>query len=127
MKTRFQKLMAIAMFGLALVSHNLPAWAGAVFPREVQLVPGSIAQGSMVAARYSGDSQQYIGCSFSSDSFVTCSAKDKTGASFVCSTNDPSWRPVVKAITDSSSIIVSTKDGTSCSALKVYNYSYGLR
>ena|SRR5262245_43992545 len=126
MKTYFQKLMATAVFGLALVSQSLPAWAGAVFRREVEVVP-TAASGSMVAARYSGDSQQYIGCSFSSGSFITCLATDKTGRSFVCSKNDPSWSPVVKAITDSSYLLFGTQDGVSCSALTVDNFSSGLR
>ncbi len=50
--------------GLALVSNSYPVWAGEVSLPEVQ-VSDVDARGSMAGARYTGDNQQYIGCSFS--------------------------------------------------------------
>src|SRR5262245_29190620 len=109
MKAYLQKLIGTAVLGLALFSNSIPAWAGAVYLYEVTVDLNRInyeAGGSMAGARYSTDSQQYIGCSFSNTNgpFVMCSATDKTGKSSFCTSTNLSLVAAVKAITDFSYI-----------------------
>jgi hypothetical protein len=126
MKTNLQKLIGSAVLGLALLSTSIPAWAGRVDLHEV-LVGNSDASGSIVGARYSGDSQQYIGCTVYNP-FVTCFATDKTGKSLVCTSTDPRAAIAIRAITDFSYINFSRASGTgSCTNLSVTNASRHLR
>jgi hypothetical protein len=126
MKTNVQKLIGTAVLGLALFSNSLPAWAGQKTLSEVLIVPGA-ASGSMVGARYSGDSKQYIGCVLDSNGGVGCSAQDKTGKSFVCYANNPGWVSMVKSITDSSAIYLGGTGNGSCDYLFVENHSSHLK
>ena len=128
MKAYLQKLIGTAVLGLALSSNSLPAWAGSVNLSEVE-VGTNFAKGTMAGARYSGDSQQYIGCTFDNYyPFVQCSARDKTGRSFACGSNDVRYVDAVKAITDYSHISFSSVPGnTSCSDIIVTNSSSHLR
>ena len=131
MKTYLRKLIGMAVLGLALVSNSIPAWAGEVSLPEVQ-VSDVDARGSMAGARYTGDNQQYIGCSFSNNGslFVTCLAKDKIGKSVVCTSTDPGLAAAVKAITDFSYISFSSAQARvpgSCTYLNVQNFSAYLR
>src|SRR3954451_19157861 len=105
MKVNIQKLIGTAVLGLAMFSHSIPAWAGQVSLPEVE-VGINFARGSMVGARYSGDSKQYIACDFANGlgPSISCSAQDKTGKRFYCTSFDPRWATVVKAITASSLI-----------------------
>lgn len=135
MKPKVQKLTAAAVLGLALFSNSIPAWAGYKTTYEVQLGLGqggqiSYAQGSMGDARYSADSQQYIGCSFSNTNgpFVMCSATDKTGKSAFCTSTDSKMAAAVKMITDFSRIYFEVPQGsTSCRFLAVENGSQFLK
>jgi uncharacterized protein YjdB len=128
MKTHLQKLIGTAVLGLALVSTSIPAWAGGVSLPEVQVNEVyNEASGSMAGTRYSPDSQQYIGCIFDNP-FVTCFAKDTTGKSLVCTSTDPRYATVIKALTDFSRIGFASAPGTgSCTALTVANFSTHLR
>jgi len=94
-------------------------------------VNGNYAEGSTAGARYSGDNQQYIGCSFSNTNgpFVMCLATDKTGKSLVCTKNDPRWGTIVKAITDFSLIrfVLDPRNPSSCIDLDVYGFSSFLK
>jgi hypothetical protein len=129
MKAYLQQFIGTAVLGLALFAQNIPAWAGEVSLVEV-FVGANSASGSMAAARDSSDSLQYIGCSFSNNGgpFVVCSAKDKAGKSYTCTSTSPALAAAVKAITDFSSIVFGSLDGTaSCSGLWVQNFSSHLR
>ena len=131
MKAKLQKRIGTAVLGLALVSHGLPAWAGNVYLNGEVQVRTSDASGTLTGARYSADSKQYIGCSFSHPSLgliVDCSARDKTGKSLSCWSNDARFVDAVKAITDSSFIFFTvTPDTGSCGELVVTNNSSFLR
>ncbi len=127
MKTNLKKLIGMAVLGMVLFTTSLPTWAGYVDHPEVIVVPNVTASGSMVGARYSGDNQQYIGCT-SHNPAVTCSGSDKTGKYFFCTKIDPKWVAVVKTITDSSRIVVTKAPGTTtCDYLSVDNFSYQLK
>ena len=129
MKASVQKLMATAVLGLALSSNCLPAWAGDIGLAEVLIGPDS-ARGSMVGARYSADSRQYIGCSFSNTNgpFVTCWAVDRTGKSLLCTSNNEQGAAAVKAMTDSSDIAFGVVPGSAaCKFLHVENDSANIR
>jgi len=128
MKTNLKKFIGTAVLGVALFSHSILAWAGAVsLPEVVVDEVYRVAHGSTAGARYSPDDQQYIGCSVDNP-FVTCFAKDKAGKYLFCSSTDPRSLAVVKAITDFSSIDFASDPGTSsCTALIVTNDSTYLR
>lgn len=129
MKAYLQKLISTAALGLALSSHSLPAWAGSVDLSEVEVGINS-GKGTLAGARYSGDSQQYIGCVFSETNglSVTCSAKDKTGRSFACWSDDVRYVDAVKAMTDYSHIyFASARPDAICSDIVITNSSSHLR
>ena len=128
MKANVQKFIGMAVLGLALLSISIPAWAGMKSLREV-IISDRQASGTMAGARYSADSQQYIGCYILGNSdFITCSARDKTGKSFACY-GDSKWKAVVKAITDFSQIYFFTSAPTdaACSYLEIQNDSLYFR
>jgi hypothetical protein len=125
MKAKLQKRIGTVVMGLALGLHTLPAWAGNVSLSQV-VVESTYATGSMGGARYSSDSQQYIGCSISNTngSAVVCSAMDKAGRVFTCVSTEAKWVAAAKAITDSSALFFGAVSGTpACGYLRVANYS----
>lgn len=135
MKAHTQNLLGTAVLGFVLCWQSLPAWAGFVSLQEVQVGTNS-GTGSMTGSRYSGDNQQYIGCSFSKSynpfdtysPFITCLAKDKTGRAFVCKSLDTRYVNAFKGMTDSSHISFSSAPGTTaCNSLEVRNSSSTLR
>jgi hypothetical protein len=129
MKAYLQKLIGTAVLGLALCSNSIPAWAGSVTLYEVQVGTTS-GYGTMAGARYSTDSQQYIGCTLqrSGGPYIRCSARDKTGRSIYCTSTDPRFVDAAKGITDSSFIFFNVAPSTtSCNRLEVDNSSAFLR
>ena len=129
MKTKLRKLIGTAVLGLALVSHSLPTWAGnASLP---QVTVGTYdSYGSMAGARYSADSQQYIGCRYSNTTgpYVVCVARDSVGKSSSCFAYESRYLAAAKAITDSSFVKFGANPGSSyCTKLEVTNNSYYLR
>ena len=129
MKTYVQKLIGVAVLGLTLW-QSLPAWAGYVIQSEVTIATNA-AYGSMAGVRYSTDNQQYIGCNFTHPPLgliVNCSARDKTGKSFTCWSNEAKFVNAAKALTNYSYIYFNTAPGgSSCGDLQVYNSSFYLR
>ena len=129
MKAKVHKLIGTAALGLALFSHSLPVWAGSVSRPKVTIGTYG-AEGSMAGARYSADSQQYIGCSFSNTNGpnVACFATDSVGKSLYCVGTEARYLATAKAITDFSQISFGVAPGSaSCTRLAVDNYSYQLR
>ena len=135
MKAKLHKLMGTAILGLALFSNTIPTWAGFANLPEVIIDTSSntaIATGSTAGARYSKDSQQYIGCLTNSNdagaSFVTCYAVDKTGKALTCGSSAQSLLAAAKAMTDFSRItFFVNSDGYSCNSLGVENDSSYLK
>jgi len=129
MNVKLHKLIGTAVLGLSLFANGLPAGAGTVSHPQVT-VGTSGADGSMAGARYSADSQQYIGCRFSNTTgpYVICLARDSAGKSLSCAGFESRHLAAAKAITDFSKISFGVTPGTaSCSRLAVDNYSYHLR
>ncbi len=124
MKTHLQKLIGTAVLGLALFTTSLPTWAGQVNQLQVTVSSG-FASGSMVGARNSGDSQQYIGCEvINNGTFVICQAADKTGKPSACASNDLRYVQALKAVTDSSFLYFSWNPSFApCTSLLVSNNS----
>ena len=116
------------MLGLALFSNGIPARAGYVDLPEVYVEPG-VGYGSTAGARYSGDNQQYIGCSLlNNGTFVMCLATDKTGKSAACASTEHGFATAVKAITDFSFLYFDTSVGSSlCHYIHLRNVSLFLR
>lgn len=131
MKANVQKLISMAVLGLALFSNSIPSWAGANSLREViikDFTYDSIAAGTTAGARYSSDNQQYISCYILSSSFVGCSARDKTGRSLACYGQHGKWVAAVQGITDFSQIyFVSGRDNAACYYLEIQNDSLYLK
>jgi hypothetical protein len=129
MKAYLHKLIGTAVLVLALCSSSLPVWAGAVSLPQVSVGTYG-AGGSMAGARYSADSQQYIGCRFANTSgpYVICSATDSAGNSLYCFGYEARYLAAAKAITDFSNISFGVAPGSAyCTRLAVDNYSYHLR
>jgi hypothetical protein len=129
MKAKLHKLIGAAVLGLALCLPSFPVWAGNVNLPQVSV--GTFgAYGSMAGARYSADSQQYIGCRFSNTTgpYVICLARDNIGKSLYCAGFESRYLAAAKAITDFSFISFGVTPGsTLCTKLEVTNNSYLLR
>lgn len=130
MKMKLRKLIGTSMLGLALFSYGIPTWAGEVSLPQVFVGPvgaGSGAGGSMIGARYSADTLQFIGCQYISGQFITCGARNRTGQSFFCSSTQPHIAAAAKAITDSSRISIFANASGICDQLSVENESSHLK
>lgn len=142
MQATFQTLLGTAVLGLALFSQSLPVGAGESAIHEVTIGSPSnpwSAIGSMVGARYSNDSTQYIGCSvffnpygFES-SALTCTAQDRTGKTFICYSFDgwnyhsePRFVAVGRAMTNASRIAFESDGSGPCTSLWIENHSSNL-
>lgn len=129
MKAKLHTLIGTTMLGLALFSPAIPVWSGQVSPGQVMVGP-AYASGSMAGARYSADTQQYIGCHFGNAStpFVICEAKNSIGQALLCSSIQPRHVAAAKAITNASRIVVSVAANPAvCDNLYVENFSDFLR
>ena len=82
MKANLKKMLGLAALGMTLLTTTVPTWAGSVSYPEVSIQTATTdiyVRGSMVGARYSADSRQYIGCYINAAPFVVCSASDSAG------------------------------------------------
>ena len=137
MKVKLKNILDLAALGMTLLTMTVPTWAGYVGIHEVDIATSAthiFASGSMVGARYSADSKQYIECEiihFGLDrsTAVLCSAKDSTGNLADCFSNDPRYVEAVQGMTDSSYIDfarpLTDKPGLEphCSYLNIYDGS----
>ena len=134
MRTTLKKMLGLATLGMALLTNTAPSWAGAQYPVEVAIIydDSIYAMGSMVAARYSKDSNQNIGCTaytYPYYSWTSCIATDKAGNSLACGSGDPHWASGVQAMTASSFInfTVANENGGECGSIIIKNDSSFLR
>lgn len=133
MKTTFIPLLGVAVLGMTLLCNSL-AWAGAKSAPEVDIRliinPDTyVARGSMVGARYSNDTQQSIGCTYtvtSGGEYVSCWAMDRLGRFFTCSSTNPNLFTPVRTMTDSSFIQI-LRDKGKCIEINIDNDSKFLK
>ena len=127
MKATLQKLIGMAVLGLALVSNSLPAWAGGVSHPQVSIGPYG-AEGSMAGARYSADSRQYIGCSLDTGPRAQCAAQDSADNFAYCFSDNPKHVDSVQRMTDSSYIVFKVDRATgACKSIHISNNSSHLQ
>lgn len=132
MKAKVQKLIGTAVLGLAMFSNSLPAWGGLKYFTEVFVGPIS-SGGHLVAARYSADADQFIGCFLEypttspTNGYAHCNAREKNGEFSVCFTTDPRMTKAIRAITDSSYISYDVNSSGSCTALQIHNFSSSIQ
>jgi hypothetical protein len=131
MRKNITTIISAAALGMSLLLSG-PASAGQKDTPQVTIGPSSTyAGGSLVGARYSGDSVQYIGCTAYmswSGPWTSCYAKDKAGKYFLCNSSDPKWHEVLQAMTDSSYLYITANAqyGT-CTYISVDNSSTHLK
>ena len=80
------------LLALSLVIISSVVVSGVVTHTQVEVVPSSrTAYGSMVGARFSADTIQYIGCALvnSGSPYAVCIVKDAANEQGYCTTNDP--------------------------------------
>jgi hypothetical protein len=126
MKTNLKKMLSLVTLGISVLATTVPSGAGTVSTREVVVVNNQYyhyASGSMTDARYSADNQQYIECEFDSGWLVTCRARDKTGRTVICSSNDRTHAAELQGMTDSSYIHFSVNQLGGCNLLVITNSS----
>jgi hypothetical protein len=108
MTATLHTLIGTAVLGVALFASSPPAWAGTATRNEVYISPSRTnVQGSLTGARYSKDSEQFLGCEShsargSTAPLVYCHARDKRGNFFICRSTDPRIADAVEGMTDSS-------------------------
>ena len=135
MKTKLHKLIGMAVLGVTLQMQSLPAWAAlsntqvTIAPRQGQGYNPIGAYGTLTGARYSADTQQYIGCDDSSwQSQLPVEQGTKPAGIAYCFSTDPKFIAALNAMTDSSYISFRAFPGTGqCSELIVDNGSSNLR
>ena len=132
MKAKLKNILSLAALGMTLLSNTVPTWAGSVGHGEVRIIQYSPTEihvsGSMVGARYSADSRQYIGCSLTSSPTVQCAARDSADNSVYCYSSDAGHINVVQKMTDSSSIEFRfNRTNLTCDMMWIVNNSSGLQ
>ena len=137
MKAKLKNILGLVALGMALLATTGPTWAGRTITAEVRLYSNQFyhyAYGSLTSARYSADSNQYIGCSSvastnPSDSLVMCFARDNSiRNTFFCGSQDPKLQEVVQAMTDSSYIFITADRSTGrCSDITISDESSHLK
>lgn len=122
--------LANVIVAIALLVAPVAAKAGDKSPYPVVVGP-NYAYGEMGSARSSGDGNQFIGCSIGYDSqastklTVVCSAADRLGSYFSCSSAAPEVVQVVAAMTTASYIsMTALSNGGLCTTVGVSDYSY---
>jgi len=113
---------------LAIQSAN----AGLHYSMPVTVGTG-VAYGAVHAARHSVDNNQFIGCAafgstYSSSSYVACSARDAAGHSLYCATYNPSyyvWQAAMH-VNESSEIIFNVDSSYNCTYVYIGNSSVNL-
>jgi hypothetical protein len=134
MKANLKKMLGMAALGMTLLATTVPTWAGYVDvdgPPEVYIhtIQGGIeVSGSMVGARYSPSSTQYIGCEVGSDLLVYCGARDGVGNYVSCISNDPRHVEEVQGMIDSSYIFFMVGvSNARCNRISIWNDSSKLK
>jgi hypothetical protein len=131
MKGHLKHILGLAALGMTLLANTVPTWAGTVETREVSIKcdqNSCSASGGMVAARYSADRTQSIGCTLDSSPSVRCHAQDSAGKSFSCASTKREHAEAIQRMTDSSSLLLLAQRGSPvCSIIEIYNYSLGLQ
>lgn len=131
MKANVKKTLGMAALGMTLLATTTSTWAGSVNTPEVSISGGS-AGGTMVGARYSADSTQYIGCFINVANapppFIKCEAFNSARNYLGCISYDAIHIDSVQRMTDSSSIHFYADRATGrCTNVTIQNYSYQLK
>jgi hypothetical protein len=130
MKSYITTMLRTVALSLALFSNV--AWAGYVYTPHAQGVfidlNANVAFGNKVAARYSGDANQYIGCEQYADwegvVNAICSAHDYGTAFLTCSTSDPNLLAVIRGEVDWSYVYFSADRSSGvCTSVYIDNRS----
>jgi hypothetical protein len=98
-------------------------------PVTVEINPGGVdfAIGSLVGARYSSDSTQYIGCDVHAvEQQACCFAQSSTGQYLSCCTTQPQAVQAVLGINETSIVDFETAPNGSCVDIGVINFSSSL-
>ena len=131
MKTKLTDILSLAVLGLTLLATTTPTWAGRVTTNPVQIGSNQIsryASGSLVSARYSADSRQYIQCvAVAATNYTVCSAMDSAGNYVGCYSGEPKFQEVVQAMTASSYIYFVADLKDNCTHIVNYHGSDLLR
>ncbi|SDY89623.1 hypothetical protein SAMN04487939_10829 [Lysobacter sp. yr284] len=96
-------VLACLAAGSALLAIAAPATAGRAINYPVTIAP-DVAYGSMLSARRSADTVQYIGCSLNSPDathtvrYAQCDAVNAQGRRLICDTTDAGMIATVQSI-----------------------------
>lgn len=118
------KIVALGAF-LFATSITAAAGAGDSLEYSVQVYSTS-AYGGVDAARYSGDSTQYIGCYYDGGSgtpYGGCQARDSSGNYKSCWTTDPSITQVMAAINHTTLLTFEFNSSGQCTFIEADNES----
>jgi hypothetical protein len=129
------KFAIVATLAAGLAAQTA-AYAGYSYPSYVAVYNsssgGGTASGSIRAARYSGDTSQYISCGIASDAvsstYVSCSARNSAGSSLYCYTTTPSLAALeaVTSVSDTTFIYFQVNSAGKCTYLSMGNGSNNL-
>lgn len=133
MKFSTKQFSKTLIFVLSFFMLANTAWSGAYFRSDVYVTSTS-ASGSMLSARYSNDTRQYIGCSITvgsnpSGDYIYCTARNKSGSYFWCHTFGSvaeNYKKALRTMNDYSSISLTKDSSGNCSSLSIENTSYYL-
>ncbi len=118
--------VAILLAASALVPAFATAGLKSTHEVAIGATPGvsgrTRAQGSIMGARNSADSVQYIGCRANQE-IGYCYAKDKAGRAFMCSSSAPAMLTAITAVNASSHLIIDADGLGICRNLEITNMS----
>ena len=132
MKANLKNILGLAALSMTLLSNTAPTWAGTVVHGGVSIFQYSSTEthvsGSMVGARYSADSRQYIGCSLDTTPRVQCAAQNSANNFAYCVSSDAGHIDAVQKMIDSSYIEFRyNRANLTCSMIMITDSSAGLK
>jgi len=135
MKANLKNILGLAALGMTLLSNAAPTWAGKASTPGVRIGSNQVVQyasGSMVGARYSVDTKQYIGCTIQitpSGLGIGCEARDSAGTYAWCrGSTDPKVKEMAQGMTSSSYIFFEADRASRvCNRVVIYNASENLK
>jgi hypothetical protein len=127
------KFAIAASLAAAIILPSAPSYSGTRYADPIT-VSQYVAYGAVRAARFSANTNEFIGCAVmgnttsSTPTYVACSARNAAGRSFYCTKYNPSYVLIqaAMAVSEASTIIVNADSNYNCTYIYVNNSSVNL-
>jgi hypothetical protein len=126
MKGHWKKGLVVVVMGVAILGH-VPAWAGRKSSTQVVInTTARQANGVLGNTRHSADPLQNIGCQVittgvtGEQTLVECEARDRANNTLTCSSTNPAFVKVARALPDYGWLFFHTNSAGECIFLQAF-------